>query len=95
MKREGKRHGLLRDEEQLAWLDQKAMQNGFAIGRVRVMKEQPIKASTSSGHRATLHATRYDGLLSVLKPELFVDAVQAGVGSGKAYGFGLLSVAPP
>ena len=37
---------------------------------------------------------RFDGILQVTDPAAFLTAIQAGIGSGKAFGFGLLSVAP-
>lgn len=36
----------------------------------------------------------FDGALQVTDPERFVDAICGGVGPGKGFGFGLLSVAP-
>jgi CRISPR system Cascade subunit CasE len=39
-------------------------------------------------------AVRFDGVLVVTHPDLFRATVAAGVGSAKAFGFGLLSVAP-
>jgi len=37
---------------------------------------------------------RYEGLLQVTDPHLLVEAVRAGIGSAKGFGFGLLSLAP-
>lgn len=37
---------------------------------------------------------QFDGILQVTDPAAFHTAIQAGIGSGKAFGFGLLSVAP-
>jgi CRISPR system Cascade subunit CasE len=37
---------------------------------------------------------QFDGILQVTDPTAFLTAIQAGIGSGKAFGFGLLSVAP-
>jgi CRISPR system Cascade subunit CasE len=42
----------------------------------------------------TFVAVRFDGVLVVTDPTLFRETVANGVGSGKAFGFGLLSVAP-
>lgn len=39
-------------------------------------------------------AVRFEGVLIVTDPTLFQAAVVGGIGSGKAFGFGLLSVAP-
>lgn len=47
------------------------------------------------GHRdGAFVAVRFEGVLEVTDPELFVKTIQDGVGSAKGYGFGLLSVAP-
>jgi CRISPR system Cascade subunit CasE len=39
-------------------------------------------------------AVRFDGVLVVTDPALFKATVANGIGSGKAFGFGLLSIAP-
>jgi CRISPR system Cascade subunit CasE len=36
----------------------------------------------------------YEGRLEIVDKELFTKAITSGIGSGKAYGFGLLSIAP-
>jgi CRISPR system Cascade subunit CasE len=47
------------------------------------------------GHGGAFLAVRFEGVLVVTVPEAFRAAVAAGVGSGKAFGFGLLSLAAP
>jgi CRISPR system Cascade subunit CasE len=37
---------------------------------------------------------QFDGLLAIADPEAARGAVLAGIGKGKSYGFGLLSLAP-
>ena len=49
------------------------------------------RASTGS---LTFGSVTFDGRLRVTDPDLFLAALQQGLGSGKAYGFGLLSIAP-
>lgn len=44
--------------------------------------------------RLTFASVLFDGELIVTNKELFRIALEEGVGSGKAYGFGLLSIAP-
>jgi CRISPR system Cascade subunit CasE len=41
-----------------------------------------------------LRSVRYDGILEVTDPDKFRNTLLRGVGPGKAFGFGLLSVAP-
>ncbi len=42
----------------------------------------------------TLFSVLFEGRLQVTDADLFRKALQEGIGSGKAYGFGLLSIAP-
>jgi CRISPR system Cascade subunit CasE len=46
----------------------------------------------STGQR--LRSVRYDGVLEVTNPDHFRKTLIRGIGPGKAFGFGLLSVAP-
>jgi len=41
-----------------------------------------------------LRSVRYDGLLEVLDEERFRESLLSGIGPAKAFGFGLLSIAP-
>ncbi|MGA3325329.1 MAG: type I-E CRISPR-associated protein Cas6/Cse3/CasE [Terriglobia bacterium] len=41
-----------------------------------------------------LRSVRYDGILEVTDPDKFRNTLLRGIGPGKAFGFGLLSVAP-
>ncbi len=45
-------------------------------------------------HDGAFLAVRFDGVLVVTDPPAFRETVAAGLGSAKAFGFGLLSVAP-
>jgi CRISPR system Cascade subunit CasE len=45
-------------------------------------------------HGGEFLAVRFDGILTVTDPDRFRATVTAGIGSGKAFGFGLLSIAP-
>jgi len=50
------------------------------------------KGRDGNGHR--LRSARYDGILTVTDPAGFQEGIIRGIGPGKAFGFGLLSVAP-
>ena len=45
------------------------------------------------GHAGEFLAVRFEGVLAVTDPEAFRATVAVGIGSGKAFGFGLLSLA--
>jgi CRISPR system Cascade subunit CasE len=101
----GKRVELQGGDNCLAWLQRKGEQHGFALlvsgrqpafGDVRVTDEgklQGRRAEQSGPIRLTLAAVRFDGRLTITDVDRFRDALASGIGSGKAYGFGLLSVA--
>lgn len=107
--RNGKRLGLLRQEEQEAWLGRKGDQHGFALPQltsfdlaestqvrfdVRVSQEQMLGGKQHSGNGIRVYSVLYDGLLSVTNPDKFKDALQTGIGHGKVMGLGMLSVSP-
>src|SRR5207247_1467305 len=45
------------------------------------------------GHEGAFLAVRFDGVLTVTDADTFRATVAGGIGSGKAFGFGLLSLA--
>lgn len=97
----GTRKPLVQDELP-EWLARKATMHGFHVLEVRDQPD-PIsgkeqvgrKPSESPGHRQMTHAAvLFEGVLRVTDPDLFRTALWQGIGSAKAYGFGLLSIAP-
>lgn len=65
------------------------------VPRVQVRREGKfigMKSAPGSGHRTTHLSVVFDGLLRVTDSRAFVDTVRLGVGGGKAFGFGLLSI---
>ena len=53
------------------------------------------KATGDGGRRVTLQTATFDGLLQVEDATIARDTLLAGVGPAKAYGLGLLTLAPP
>lgn len=97
VKREGCRHALVDEEDQHAWLIRKGEQGGFVPSTVAVrggMMQVSSKGRHRGGDRQLHFAVEFEGLLRVVAADPFADAVRHGIGSGKAYGFGLLSLAP-
>lgn len=95
VKRDGRRLGLLREDDQIQWLVRKGEAGGFVVdpAGVRVQKRGFIRDDTRVGHSLSLLSVQFEGLLQVTDAALFLQTVQAGVGSGKGVGFGLLSTA--
>ena len=60
------------------------------------VEERPAGTAhgTRNGAKLTYGAVLFEGRLEVTDREAFLDAIRKGIGSGKAYGFDLLSFAP-
>lgn len=92
------------EEKQIKWLTRKGESAGFRLANVAIKKDvanvasvaqAKIKSRRKSGERPmTFGSVVFEGILQVTDAEKFRKALTSGIGSGKAYGFGLLSVAP-
>ena len=99
--KEGKkmRLGLVKLEDQLAWLHRQGERYGFSVPGAMVSSSERVKARKpkkdgDEGSVITLQSVTYDGHLRVDEPEAFLRALQGGLGHAKALGFGLLSIGP-
>ena len=98
VKRKGKRLGLYRQEEQRLWLARKGEQGGFHIVSVRIANQQVLGGEIhrdGDTHQLRLLSVQFEGMLEVTDPERLAETVRHGVGSAKALGLGLLSLARP
>lgn len=79
------------------WLARHAETAGFEIDEKSITVRQGYiymnKSRDDKGQR--LRSARYEGILEVTDPAMFKMGLIRGIGPGKAFGFGLLSVAPP
>ncbi len=92
-----KRIGLYDLEEQEKWLERKFQQAGCRAISVQVRHPDTLKTSLQRDeqrHQLTLAAVQFDGVLVVEDPDLFLNALEQGIGSAKGLGFGLLSLGP-
>lgn len=90
--------------EEKDWLLAKAGKNGFNIEsdsfdvtesswQVFYKKDQKESASLKNRNaRVSLRKVTYEGILEISDAELFKQALVNGIGRGKAYGMGLLTV---
>ena len=90
--RNSRRRVLRTQEERMSWLLRKAEQNGFELVNVRELEQGHLYGShrDEQGGRMVLDSYHYQGVLRILEPEQFRQAVENGVGSGRAYGLGML-----
>ena len=94
--REGKRLGLVREDALRDWLLSRAESIGVEFMGLDVTDEgysygkQP--KNNGKYRKLAFKAARFDGRMRVGDPELFVRKLVQGVGPGKGFGHGLLSV---
>jgi CRISPR system Cascade subunit CasE len=105
-KRNGRREPLRTEEERISWLIRKAKIGGFEIVSVKINKnvldirllsEQAtqITHGTKKEKSMTFSSILFDGNLRITDVDEFQKTLHKGIGSAKAYGFGLLSIRKP
>lgn len=90
--REGKRHGLVGEDAQLAWLHRQGERLGFDVKAALVSGSDTLHGR-KAGMRVSLLRVTFDGVLQVRDADAVAAALAAGIGPGKAFGCGLLSLA--
>lgn len=85
-------------KQQIDWLLSKAERIGvsFSIGgepRVELV-ERDIHSFTRAHNKVTLSVATFQGTLEICDKNAFSQAVSQGIGPAKAYGCGLLTIAP-
>lgn len=90
--RDGKRYGLVSDDAQLAWLERQGRRFGFELKAALVSSSDVLK-SNRSGMLISLQSVCFEGILQAQNRETLSDALRGGIGPGKAFGCGLLSLA--
>ena len=101
-RRNGKRVDLRTESQQIEWLSRRADRAGFRLvpaypdgnaPAVRVGASEKLRGRTTN-RLVTLAGVLFDGLLEVADPDKLRLAIREGIGPGKAFGCGLLSLAP-
>lgn len=93
-----------REELLIEWLERKGTEGGFAIargGQDRILcdvgpnMDIVLKKPEQKGKddRVTLTTIEFSGVLNVTDPQQFAHTLRRGIGRGRAFGCGLLSVA--
>jgi CRISPR system Cascade subunit CasE len=101
----GARVGLRSEAEWIAWLERKGAEFGFrpfsveaasALADLGSSKDGKIVGrKLENGSRAlTFFSVQFNGRLVIEDTTRFLGGIRTGIGPGKAYGFGLLLVAP-
>jgi len=89
-RRDSCRVPLIREEEQRDWLARK-LAGAATIETVSLLPHQPLffRRGNRAGKLVTI---TFEGTLQVRDPEILVHRLENGIGSGKAFGCGLLLV---
>lgn len=96
-----KRFGHVTAAQQLQWLLDRAQPNGFSIPvekdgdpAVEVIARSEDRFSHGRGAKVAITRATYEGVLEISEPDLLRHALTHGIGRAKAYGCGLLTLAP-
>ena len=90
-RRNSNRVPLVHEEKQLQWLHDKGELHGFNVINMIISQTRKQNARKKE---ITLYTVQFDGLLQIAEADAFLEAVQTGIGPAKAFGCGLLSLAP-
>jgi len=93
----GKVYALRFVPEQLAWLDRQGVKHGFVVKGCDVIGDEwriiSKKETNNDKNTVRIRAITFDGILTITGTEAFREALTKGIGRGKAYGCGLLTIA--
>lgn len=78
---------------QREWMIRKAGKHGFLLtpGQFDVVRSE-WRVFRNKGRTLSILSTTFEGILTVTDPVLFKKALTEGIGRGKAYGMGMLTV---
>jgi CRISPR system Cascade subunit CasE len=97
LKENAKRIGLLREEDQYAWIQKKFETAGAALINVNIVNEQftcgKLFKEMEKTKRLNFLSVQFDGILQVKDKDALTSSIFTGFGSAKGLGFGLLSLA--
>lgn len=90
----GKVYPHITSDCQKKWLTEKSSKNGFLLSEdsFNVVQSKWLRFYKKESRPVSLLSVTYEGILEVTDEELFRNALINGIGRGKAYGMGLLTV---
>jgi CRISPR system Cascade subunit CasE len=93
-KETGKTIGMFRRTDQIAWLERKSDQHGFQPMGIDVIPVPNTFGTKSKGTAPIrIHSVIFQGVLQVADSQRFIQSLKEGIGRGRSYGCGLLSIA--
>ncbi|MCD8096438.1 MAG: type I-E CRISPR-associated protein Cas6/Cse3/CasE [Lachnospiraceae bacterium] len=95
----GKVHNHVTIEQQKKWLMDRAESHGFRLNEddftITFREWNVFHKKGNRGPKVSILSVTYEGNLTVTDTEQFCDTLTEGIGRGKAYGMGMLTVATP
>ena len=89
----GKRIGMYKEDEQYNWLQRKGKQGGFRLFHVSINRKEEVRAKANkNSKKITLYGVQFEGVLQVVDSKKFETSMLNGIGSGKAFGLGFLTI---
>ncbi len=85
--------GLYSQTNQEEWFGRQAAQHGFSIQGLDIIPAANLWGTKEKGQpQIKIQTALFQGVLKVQDPVSFVKAIRQGIGKGKSYGCGLLSL---
>lgn len=91
-RRNGRRVPVRGDQARIEWLGRHAEAAGFRVTDETLRVAEIAANVTRRVDGIALAGTLFEGVLQVVDPGPFRSALETGIGPGKAFGFGLLSI---
>ncbi len=91
--RQGKRRAVLKEEDLKNWIKRKGEYHGFKIENLEISKPSCVQFKKKK-NLCTYNSITFKGILKVIDSDVFKKSFYKGIGSGKAFGFGMLKVIP-
>lgn len=86
--------GMFHQVDQIAWLERQASQHGFKLLSVDVIPTPNVFGVKAKGKAPIrIFTVMYQGILQITDSAQFINVMQQGIGRGRSYGCGLLSIA--
>jgi len=98
-RRNGQRVPLRSEESAIAWLQRHGTAAGFDVvegagGPAVTLRREPPNTGRRTSGAVVIEAVRFEGMLTTTSPDVLASTVRTGIGPAKAFGCGLLSLAP-
>ncbi|MFD0404084.1 type I-E CRISPR-associated protein Cas6/Cse3/CasE [Kitasatospora sp. NPDC127116] len=84
----------LQGQDAIDWWHRQATLAGLQPHVVLDLEQPAVTANRDSGKRISYRVTRFEGTATITDPDSLQEALRQGIGQGRAFGLGLLSIAP-